>query len=215
MVLFTPRAGKLLIAADRGRPDPAADGRLECYRNRTDAKKMTQFIVLSVVGPDRAGVVNDLTKVVLDCGGNIEESRMVALGSEFAMLLLISGNWHTLNKLESALDRLADRHDLTVTFKKTDERQGQEECMPYLVDVVCLDQPGIVFNLAHFFATRNIEISEVATRRYAAAHTGAPMFSVHMTVSLPPSVHISQLRDEFLEVCDRLNLDALLEPVKS
>lgn len=86
--------------------------------------------------------------------------------------------------------------------------------MPYLVDVVCLDQPGIVFNLANFFASRSIEISEVATRRYAAAHTGAPMFAVQMTVSLPGSVHISHLRDEFLEFCDRLNLDAILEPVK-
>lgn len=180
-----------------------------------NSNKMTQYLVLSAVGADRAGVVNDLTKVVMDCGGNIEESRMVALGSEFAMLLLVSGNWHTLNKLESKLDRLAEKRDLTVTLKKTEERQDTEECMPYLVDVVCLDQPGIVFNLAHFFATRDIEIAEVTTRSYAAAHTGAPMFSVQMTVNVPGSMHISQLRDEFLEVCDRLNLDALLEPVKS
>ena len=60
-----------------------------------------------------------------------------------------------------------------------------------------------------------IEIAEVATRRYSAAHTGAPMFSAQMTINLPSSAHISQLRDEFLEVCDQLNLDAILEPVKS
>lgn len=178
-------------------------------------KNMQQLIVLSAVGTDRAGVVNDLTKVILDCGGNIEESRMTALGSEFAMLVLVSGNWHALNKLESALEKLTRGTDLTVSIKKTEQRRGTEDCMPYLVDVVCLDQPGIIFNLAHFFASREIEISEVATRRYAAAHTGAPMFSAQMTINLPASLHISQLRDEFLEVCDQLNLDAILEPVKS
>lgn len=176
---------------------------------------MQQLIVLSAVGTDRAGVVNDLTRVVLDCGGNIEESRMTALGSEFAMVVLISGNWHALNKLEGAIDRLTRDNDLTVSIKKTEERQGTENCMPYMVDVVCIDQPGIVFNLANFFAARGIEISEVATRRYAAAHTGAPMFSLQMTVNLPANVHISQIRDEFLEVCDQMNLDAILEPVKS
>lgn len=176
---------------------------------------MQQLIVLSAVGTDRAGVVNDLTRVVLDCGGNIEESRMTALGSEFAMVLLISGNWHALNKLEAAVDKLSRGNDLTVTIKKTEERHGTEDCMPYMVDVVCIDQPGIVFNLANFFASRSIEIAEVATRRYAAAHTGAPMFSLQMTINLPSSLHISQVRDEFLEVCDQLNLDAILEPVKS
>jgi glycine cleavage system transcriptional repressor len=175
---------------------------------------MEQLVVISAVGTDKAGVVNDLTKVILDCGGNIEESRMTALGSEFAMVLLVSGNWHALNKLDAALDKLTRGSDLTLSIKKTEQREGTEECMPYIVDVVCLDQPGIVFNLASFFASRNIEISEVATRRYAAAHTGAPMFSLQMTINLPGTVHISQIRDEFLETCDHLNLDAILEPVK-
>jgi len=175
---------------------------------------MTQLIVLSVLGTDRSGVVDEITKAILECGGNIDESRMTALGKEFAMLMLVSGNWHTLNKLEASLDKLTTDNDLTVTLKKTDLRDDTNECMPYGVDIVCLDEPGIVFNLANFFASRKIEISELVTRRYAAAHTGAPMFSLQMTISLPGSVHISQLRDEFMEICDQLNLDALLEPVK-
>jgi glycine cleavage system transcriptional repressor len=176
---------------------------------------MKQLIVLSAIGNDRAGVVNDISKVILDCGGNIEESRMSALGNEFAMLLLISGNWHTLTKLESELDRLSKDSALTVTIRKTGERSARTDCMPYGVDVVALDQPGIVFNLASFFASRNIDIAELATRRYAAAHTGAPMFSVQLTVNIPASEHLAQLRDEFMELCDQLNLDAIMEPVKS
>lgn len=176
---------------------------------------MQQLIVLSAVGTDRAGVVNDLTQAILDCGGNIEESRMSALGSEFAMIVLVSGNWHALNKLEGAAEKLAESNGLTVSIKKTERRGGTENCMPYMVDVVCIDQPGIVFNLANFFASRGIEIAEVATRRYSAAHTGAPMFSVQMTINLPAKLHISQVRDEFLEICDQMNLDAILEPVKS
>ena len=176
---------------------------------------MTQLIVLSAVGTDRPGVVKDLSKAILDCGGNIEESRMAALGAEFAVLLLISGNWHTLTKLEKALDGLTEKDDLTITIRKTAERGDQVNCIPYGVDVVCLDQPGIVFQLSEFFAVRDIEIAELATRRYAAAHTGAPMFSVQMTVNIPGSAPIAQLRDEFLDLCEQLNLDSILEPVKA
>ncbi len=176
---------------------------------------MSQLIVLSAIGTDRTGVVQDITKVILDCDGNIEESRMTTLGSEFAMLMLVSGNWHTLGKLERALEKLGKGDNLTFTIRKTDERKPREDRMPYAVDVVSLDHEGIVFGLANFFAGHDIEIADVATRRYSAAHTGAPMFAVQMAVNIPSTVHIAQLRDEFLELCDRLNLDAILEPVKA
>ncbi len=159
--------------------------------------------------------MQDLTKVILACGGNIEESRMTTLGSEFAMLLLVSGNWHTLSRLENGLDKLAEDGNLTFAIRKTDEHPPRSDRMPYAVDVVALDQQGIVFNLANFFASRDIEIADVATRSYAAAHTGAPMFAVQMAVNVPSSVHVAQLREEFHELCDRLNLDAILDPVKA
>ena len=85
--------------------------------------------------------------------------------------------------------------------------------MPYAVDVVALDQQGIVFNLANFFASRDIEIADVATSRYAAAHTGAPMFSVQMTVNVPSSIHVAQMRDEFYDLCDEMNLDGVVEAI--
>lgn len=176
---------------------------------------MTQLIVLSVVGTDRTGIVQDISKVILECGGNIEESRMTALGAEFAMLMLISGNWHTLTKLESGLDKLTEDGSLTINLKKTGQPASRKDCMPYGVDVVCLDHPGVVFGLSDFFAARDIEIAELATKQYAAAHTGAPMFAVQMNISIPGSINLSQLRDEFSEFCDTENLDSILEPVKS
>lgn len=175
---------------------------------------MEQLLVLSAVGSDRKGVVRDLTRIVLDCGGNILESRMTALAAEFAVLMLISGKWHTLTRLEKELDRLAEASKLNIQLKRTEPRGTRDNLLPYAVDVVCLDQPGIVHNLAGFFAARDIEIAELNTRSYAAAHTGAPMFSVQMTVNIPATVHISGLREEFMDFCDQLNLDAIMEPVK-
>ena len=176
---------------------------------------MSQLIVLSVLGTDRPGIVKEISKSILDCGGNIEESRMTSLGAEFAVLMLISGNWHTPTKLEKALDELGKEHNLSINLKKTGARNDREDCIPYGVDVICLDQAGIVFNLSEFFASRDIEISDLVTRRYAAPHTGAPMFSVQMTVSIPASAPIGQLRDDFHDLCEQLNLDSILEPIKA
>jgi glycine cleavage system transcriptional repressor len=175
---------------------------------------MEQLMVISAVGGDRTGVVHELTRVILDCGGNIKESRMAALGAEFAMLVLVSGNWHTISRLEQDLARFAETHSLTIQVKRTEPRKFSKELLPYAVDVVCLDQPGIVHRLSGFFAARNVEIGEVTTRSYPAAHTGTPMFSVQMLINIPAGVHISTLREEFMEFCDQLNVDAIMEPVK-
>lgn len=176
---------------------------------------MKQHLAVSAIGSDRTGMVHELTRVISDCGGNITESRMVALGAEFAMLLLISGNWHSLAKLESELTRLAGTGTFSVHMKRTEPRPSRTDMLPYSIDVVSLDQGGIVAGLSGFFAGRGIDIAEVSTRSYPAAHTGAPMFSVQMIVNVPSRIHMAHLREEFMDYCDSLNLDAILEPVKS
>ena len=176
---------------------------------------MKQHIVIAAVGNDRIGMVHDLSKAVADCGGSISESRMTALGSEFAMLLLVTGNWHTLAKLEAEFKKLGDATAMTIQVRRTESRTPRNDMLPYSVDVVCLDQMSIVSGLSGFFAQRGIEIAELSTRSYAAAHTGAPMFSVQMIVNVPSRVHIGVLREEFMDFCDHLNLDAIFEPYKN
>lgn len=175
---------------------------------------MEQLLVISALGDNATNVVRDLTRVVLDCGGNIKESRMAALGSEFAVLLLVSGNWHTMTRLEKDLARHAQSNGMTIQLKRTEPRKFAKELLPYAIDVVGLDQPGIINNMSAFLSARQIEISDVTTRSYVAATTGTPMFSVQMLISIPATVHISALREEFMEFCDQLNIDAIIEPVK-
>ncbi len=175
---------------------------------------MKQHIVICAVGGDRVGMVHELSKAVADCGGSISESRMTSLGNEFAMLLLVNGNWHTLAKLEGEFKKLADATGMNIQLRRTEERAARNDMLPYSIDVVCLDQTGIVAGLSGFFAQRGVDIAELSTRSYAAAHTGAPMFSVQMIVNVPSRLHIGVLREEFMDFCDHLNLDAIFEPVK-
>ena len=176
---------------------------------------MKQQIAICAIGNDRTGLVYDLTRVVVECGGNVLESRMTALGNEFAVLMLVAGNWHTLAKLEGELAKLGESSGLTVVSRRTEVRPPRTDMVSYTVDVVCLDQPGVLHALAGFFSARGIDIGDISTRTYNAAHTGAPMFSLYMVVHVPTRIHVAALREEFMDVCDHLNLDAILEPLKA
>ncbi len=171
-------------------------------------------LVLSALGKDRPGIVDELSGTVFEFGCSIKDSRMTVLGGEFAILLLLEGPWNQLAKLENQLPELGKKLGLTIISKPTEDRSYGSESLSYIVDVVSLDHPGVVHKLASFFSMRNINIIDLATSSYAAPHTGTPMFSVRMQLSIPAATGIRELREEFLDFCDSLNLDATLEPYK-
>lgn len=175
---------------------------------------MSNHLVISAVGNDKPGIVQELTKQILDSGCNIQDSRMTILGGEFAIILLISGNWNAIAKVEDSLPRAAERLGLTLTCKRTESRAKQANTLSYHVDALAIDQPGIVHRVAEFFSSRGINIESLNSDTYNAAHTGTPMFALTMTVNIPADQSIAQLRDQFLDFCDMLNMDGVMEPVR-
>jgi len=176
---------------------------------------MKQFLAISAIGKDRPGLAHEVVRTISDCGASIYESRMLPLGGEFAMQILVSGNWHAVARVESELARLAEASGLALHLRRTEQRGLREDHIPYSIDVIGPDQAGIVAGLAGFLTARQIEIAEVASRGYAAAQTGAAMFAVQMMINVPTRQPIAALREDFMEYCDSQNLDAILEPVKS
>lgn len=171
-------------------------------------------LVISALGKDRPGIIDDLSRAIYDLGLNITDSRMTVLGGEFAILLLVDGQWNQLARLEDEVPDLEQQLGLTIVTRRTEPRKASADLLPYAVEVVSLDHPGIVHHLARFFSERGINIEDMSTASYAAAHTGTPMFAVNMHVGIPSDIHIAALREEFMGFCDGMNLDAVLEPLK-
>ena len=174
---------------------------------------MNKHFVISALGQDKPGIVNSLSKNILDFGGNITDSRMSVLGDEFALVMLIMGSDEAISNIEKSLPGIQDSLGLTIISKQTDPRVSEERRLPYCVSVVSMDNPGIVHDVTSFLSDRGINVEELSTSTYSAAHTGAPMFSLDLNISLPADVNISRLRSDFLSFCDGLNLDARLEAV--
>lgn len=176
---------------------------------------MLNHLVLTAVGNDRPGIVNTLTRHIFECGCNIEDSRMTILGGEFAIILLLSGNWNAVAKVENTLPRLGDSLQLNISSKRTEPRRPQPNMLSYLVEALSIDHPGIVHRVADFFSSREINIENLNTASYNAAHTGTPMFSMSLTINIPSDVSIAALREQFLDFCDEMNMDGMIEPVRS
>ncbi len=172
------------------------------------------YLVINATGDDKVGLIDRLSGRIADAGCNMEESRMAVLGGRFALIMLVSGPWHALSRLETQLPALGQQLGLTIIHERAQRKERKQQSIPYNVELVTMDRPGIVRSLAAFFARNGINIEELQTSTYVATHTGTPMFSVLMTVGVPANMHIATLRGDFLDYCDDLNLDATFEPVR-
>ncbi len=172
-------------------------------------------LVLTALGGDRPGLVTEISQVIFNNGCDIVDSRMIALGGEFALLMQVTGSWNAVTKVEDSLLSLEAKIGMRIHTQRTTSTPGKLGMLPYAIDVVSLDHPGVVFHLASYFSGRGINIEELSTDTYFAPHTGTPMFAVHMEVGVPSNQSIAELRESFMVFCDRMNLDAVMEPVKS
>lgn len=172
------------------------------------------YLVITASGEDQVGLVERLSGRIAESGCNVEESRMAVLGGHFALLMRVSGPWNALSKLEGQLQPLGSQLGLTIMHQRTRKGQRTQAAIPYSIEVVTMDHPGIVHSLTAFFSRNGINVEELQTNTYSAPHTGTPMFSVNMVVAIRADIHIPTLRADFLDYCDDLNLDASFEPVR-
>jgi glycine cleavage system transcriptional repressor len=175
---------------------------------------MDNFLLTSAIAAGETALLTLLTKRVVDAGCNLIEARVAMLGKEVSVQLLTGGTWDALAKFETAMARVQREDNVVVTLKRTGARTLAGNTLPYAIEVIAADRPGVLHQLADFFGRRSISVDTLASSRYKAAQTGAEMFSATLTIGIPVSMHIAGLRDDFLEFCDSLNLDAILEPIK-
>jgi glycine cleavage system transcriptional repressor len=169
------------------------------------------YLVLSAVGPDRPGLVNEISALIREAPANLEDSRMAILGGEFAVILLISGSRDALQRIENGRAALEQRTGLTVTLKQTARPEQRRNFLPYRIRVTGVDRPGIVHGITQVLAGRGVNVASLESRLAFAAESGTPMFVLEADLQVPSEMALSQLRRDLASACDEDNLDFTFE----
>lgn len=182
------------------------------------AWRIPMQLAITVLGENHPDLIIELTKAIKEAKCTILESRMTELGLEFAGHLLVEGNWNHIARLENAMETLGNRFQLKFQLLRAKEQEtptAEEDLgLPYAIDIFATDQINNIYDLSDFLISRGVSIMDLSTSRCPAPFTGSPLFLAHMIVRIPSGMRIVSLRDEFLDFCDQMNLDAILEPVK-
>ena len=162
--------------------------------------------VLTVLGDDRPGLVDELAGTISAHGGNWERSQMARLGGKFAGIVQVSVPNHAAAALQDALDVLSDEGDLNIRV----DGAGVEPTASgtrFVLTMVGTDRPGLVHSVSAALAAVGATIEELSTSTTSAAMSGGMLFEARAVVALPAGVPIEDVRAQLEELADRLMVD--------
>lgn len=148
---------------------------------------MNASLVITVIGPDRPGLVRELSDVAQQFGANWEESRMASLAGQFAGMVHFDTPAAKADALAAAFRQL-EASGLQILVAKSGGAAKGGAVRRVRLELVGHDRPGIVRDLSTALANLGVSIDELQTQVASAAMSGDDLFKVKALLAVPADV---------------------------
>lgn len=166
-------------------------------------------VSVTAIGADRPGIVAAVTKVLLDRGANIEDSRMAILGGHFSMMLVVRpADGDDAATLEEALRPAAGELGLTLDVREIEDiGSARPVGDPYVLSVYGADRPGIVHDVSEALANAGVNIVDLRTH---VTDSEPPVYIMLMDLEVPGDA--TALEQQLTQLAAARGIDVTLRP---
>ncbi len=163
-------------------------------------------LVMTIIGPDRTGLVESVARVVADHGGNWLESRMCRLGGEFAGLLRIEIPAEKKSMLLASIQEL-QKDGLQIVIRADDAGAVSASGRQTKLEIVGSDRPGIVREITTALARANVNVEEFSSEVSSAPMSGETLFKASARLQLPERCDLAALKKDLEKIAADLLVD--------
>lgn len=171
------------------------------------------YLVITALGADRPGIVNNITRHVSSCGCNIEDSRLAMLGEEFTFIMLLSGSWNAITLIESTLPLKGVEMDLLIVMKRTTWHERPTMPATVWVQVEVKDSPHIIERFTDLFDSHHMNIAELVSKTQLSQDSAAPKLYIQITAHSPASQDAESIEQAFEKLCTELSAQGSINVV--
>jgi glycine cleavage system regulatory protein len=165
-------------------------------------------LVLTLISPDRTGLVESVARAVADHGGNWLESRMCRLGGEFAGILRVEIPAEKKSALIAALQKLQS-HGLQIVIRD-DAPVAAAAGRQTKLEIVGADRPGIVREITSALARAGVNVEEFSSEVSSAPMSGETLFKATARLQLPEGCNVAALKKDLEKIAADLLVDVSL-----
>ena len=171
---------------------------------------MPASLILTIVGPDRPGLVNLVSDQVTAFGGNWLESRMANLAGQFAGIVHLHVPQANAEPLIAALRGL-EAQGLRIVVSRGSDEASAAPGRRMKLELVGQDRPGIVREISHALASRGVSIDELVTDCVSGSMSGESLVRATAQLRVPAQLGTVQLRSALEALANDLMVDLTLD----
>jgi len=168
-------------------------------------------LVVTIVGPDRPGLVSKISDAATEFGANWADSLMANLAGQFAGILHLQVPSRNADMLVAALEEL-DAVNLHVSVARgVPPTVSQKPSRRIKLDLVGQDRPGIIHSISSQLAKHGVSIEKLHTRITSGAMSGEQMFHMESSLLVPTILSEDELRAALEGLANELMVDISLD----
>jgi glycine cleavage system regulatory protein len=171
---------------------------------------MSTSIVLSIISDDHPGIVELLSELLTQHGGNWTESSMLSLAGKFAGIVLVSLPDEESDAFINGLRALEDS-GMQILAQNTRDVLPLEGAREFTLDLVGQDHPGIVHEITDVLADHNINVQELETHCQSASMSGETLFLAHARLLVPRETSLRKLQESLEDLANELMVEIKLD----
>lgn len=173
---------------------------------------MKQYLAINLLAEQRPKLLLDLTAIMSQTHCTFEATRLVMLGTKASYAFLAAGTWDALHKLQTQLQQFCKEQDIQICVARSSKpAPSPTKLLCYTLELTTHEKAGILNEIAQFLTAERVETEEIFASSYHS-RTGTQMSQLIMRLFVQAETNLVDLRERFMSLCERLNIDAALEP---
>lgn len=166
-------------------------------------------MILTIIGPDKPGLVERLSNTIAEHNGNWLESSLSRLGGKFAGILVISAPDDKASALITALQALQNS-GLKIVAEMADEQERPGTLQAFTLELIGHDKPGIVREISQALAKRHINVENLTTELVSGSMSAELLFKAEAHLLAPDSLDFDDLQSAIEAIANDLMVDITL-----
>ena len=172
---------------------------------------MITSLVVTIVGPDRPGLVSAISDKAAEFGANWTDSLMANLAGQFAGILLLQVPSRNADMLVAALESLRSA-TMHIAVARGGALPAQAKPTRRIkLDLIGQDRPGIIHSISSELAKHGVSIEKLQTRIASGAMSGEQMFHMNAALAVPTTLTEDALRAALESLANELMVDISLD----
>ncbi len=174
-------------------------------------------VYITGVGQDKPGIVAAMTQVIANNSGNIEDSTMTILGSQFASIMVGTFpddvDMDTIRREYMAVEQNIGL--IVFVQELVDDSEHQRilvDAQPYIISVAGNDKTGITFEITRILARHQVNITDLNAQTIQGEE--GPVYIMMVETLLPKDLNTSAFESELAKMGENLNVEITYHPVE-